>query len=81
MLYQKDGEGFLVRCYLNRIFAPQELEHLQRSRSVKEPKDLPALRCPSCDALLGVPARYKDGRLCFRLVPDAIMKKVGIFRT
>lgn len=73
--YQKDGTGNLLRCYLNRIFAPEELEKLQRDQSVKEPKDMPNLTCPSCLTVLGTPMQYSDGRLAFRLRPGQIYKK------
>src|SRR5262245_16149273 len=43
MLYQKDGDGSLRRCYLNRIFAPPDLEALQHDPSIADPKQLAAL--------------------------------------
>jgi hypothetical protein len=72
--YQKDGDGSLRRCYLNRIFAPPELEQLQRDPSIQEPKDLPNLVCPSCHIVLGTPMRYSDGRLAYRLRPGSFYK-------
>jgi len=73
--YQKDGTGSLKRCYLNRIFAPPELERLQRDPSIQEPKDLPNLVCPSCQNVLGTPMRYSDGRLAYRLRLGSFYKK------
>src|SRR4051812_25818367 len=69
ILYQKDGEGRLLRCYLNRIFAPPALEALHRDPEIREARDLKSLVCRNCKATIGHPFRYHDGRLAFRLVP------------
>lgn len=74
LVYQKDGPGRLLRCYLNRIFDPPELAQLQLSRQIQEPRDLHALRCPGCSQLIGMPSRYLDGRLAYVLQPGAYMK-------
>lgn len=58
-LYQKDGDGPLLRCYLNRIRLPFH-------------NAIEQLRCHGCDRLLGERGRYKDGRLAYFLLPDAI---------
>ena len=73
--YQKDGIGNLRRCYLNRIFAPPELEQLQKNPAIQETKDMPNLSCPSCHSVIGTPMRYSDGRLAFRLIPRSFYKK------
>lgn len=65
--YQKDGPGVLKRCYLNRIFAPADLERLQKDPRITEPKDMPNLECSSCHSVIGTPMRHDDGRLAFRL--------------
>ena len=65
--YQKDGPGNLLRCYLNRIFAPPELEDLQRDPTIQKPKDMPNLACPNCHTVIGTPMRHIDDRLAFRL--------------
>lgn len=78
MLYQKDGIGSLQRCYLNRIFAPPHLEHLQHDSAVTDTNDLSALECGNCHAIVGVPMRHADGRLAFRLRRGAFFKKIGI---
>lgn len=75
MLYQKDGDGQLIRCYLNRIFEPPELERLQRDFTPENLRDMPALTCVGCSALLGKPFRYRDGRLAFMLEEGAVRKK------
>ena len=67
LTYQKDGPGQLLRCYLNRIFAPPSLERLQHDPAITEPKYMPNLVCPHCQALIGTPMRYSDERLAFRL--------------
>lgn len=75
LLYQKDGPGKLIRCYLNRIFAPSSLEALQHDRRFQQPSDVPALKCSHCSNLIGVPMRYDDGRLAYRLVPGSFYKR------
>lgn len=74
LTYQKDGDGGLLRCYLNRIIDPSELEELQRLHTQKS--TLPALRCSKCENLIGVPMEYTDGRLAFRIVPGALSKEL-----
>jgi hypothetical protein len=66
LYYQKDGPGWLKRCYLNRIFAPEKWEKLQHDSSIKEVKDMPNLLC-DCGKLIGVPMKHKDDRLAFRM--------------
>lgn len=73
--YQKDGIGHLLRCYLNRIFAPPELEALQSNSAIQEPKDMPKLTCPQCKTLIGTPMRHFDNRLAFRLMKGTYAKK------
>lgn len=74
LYYQKDGIGWLKRCYLNRIFSPEKWEKLQYDKNIKEPKDLPNLIC-SCGKLIGVPMKHKDGRLAFRLERGTFKRK------
>ena len=68
LTYQKDGPGKLMRCYLNRIFVPDELEKLQKDSAIRGPQHMPRLICPGCKTVIGTPMRYTDGRLAFRLV-------------
>ncbi len=75
LLYQKDGRGRLLRCYLNRIFEPPELEKLQREPNIAGTKDLKNLECPKCNEVLGTPMVYKDGRLAFRLILGKFKKE------
>lgn len=73
-LYQKDGHGRLLRMYLDRIFAPQELALLQSKMSNKA--NMPNLKCPKCDALIGTPMVYEaERRLAFRLIHGSFVKK------
>ena len=66
LIYQKDGKGFLHRTYLNRIFWPEKYESLQYDRNVKV-KNMPNLKCQSCDEVIGTPMIHRDGRLAVRL--------------
>jgi ribosomal protein S27AE len=74
--YQKDGVGQLLRCYLNRIFAPPELAALQHNPTIREPKDMMNLVCPNCSTVIGTPMRHEDGRLAFRLMKGTYTKKI-----
>jgi len=74
-LYQKDGDGQLKRCYLNRIFEPPELERLQHDIRLRDPEHIPALTCRTCKTVLGMPIRHHDGRIAFRLRQGFFTKK------
>ncbi len=65
--YQKDGDGQLKRCYLNRILAPESLAALQHQSRLRAPEDLERLTCTECKTVIGSPIRHHDGRLAFRL--------------
>lgn len=77
LLYQKDGPGSLMRCYLNRIFRPSKLEKLQSNPEIKEPNDLPPLKCSKCHNVVGTPMRYTDGRLAYRLLRGTFSKQLA----
>lgn len=62
--YQKDGPGWLKRCYLNRIIHPEKYSRLQHE---KELKDLGKLKC-ICGSVIGSPMKHKDGRIAFHLI-------------
>jgi hypothetical protein len=66
-VYQKDGPGWLKRCYLNRILEPEEFSKLQKDKTIQEPKDLKNLVC-TCGQVLGSPTKFKDDRLAFSLI-------------
>ncbi len=67
MSYQKDGPGPLMRCYLDRIHHPEELE--QRS---------PKLVCLECGVVVGSPMMYeKEDRPAYLMRPGYFfIKKV-----
>ena len=67
ILYQKDGKGGLLRCYLNRIMYPFLLENLQYNFNSKNIKSLPNLKCYVCSNIIGIPMIYEDGRVAYRL--------------
>ncbi|MBP7708446.1 hypothetical protein KA107_02080 [Candidatus Pacearchaeota archaeon] len=73
-VYQKDGPGWLKRCYLNRILFPEEYASLQKNKLLKIPKDLGNLKC-SCGSLIGTPIQHKDSRLAFKLVRKSFKRK------
>jgi hypothetical protein len=74
--YQKDGVGHLLRCYLNRVFAPPELVVLQHNPAIREPKDMVNLVCPKCNTVIGTPMRHEDGRLAYRLIKGTYAQKI-----
>lgn len=75
LIYQKDGDGQLKRCYFNRILAPAELERLQHNPNIRQPNDAPKLVCPQCRLVVGAPICHHDGRLAFRLRLGSFLKK------
>ena len=72
--YQKDGVGWLKRCYLNRIMGIGRWEKLQHDIKIKIPSDMPNLIC-GCGKLIGVPMLHEDGRLAFRLERGGFKRK------
>jgi|SRR3989344_4603509 len=73
--YQKDGRGNLMRCYLNRILHPENLERLQHLFTPHNYKQLPNLTCPQCKEVIGTPMIYSDGRVAYRLQHGKFAKK------
>jgi len=66
LTYQKDGKGSLVRMYLDRIVAPEEVVNIYKNVDTKS--SMPALVCPKCKSLIGVPMIYeKENRLALRV--------------
>jgi len=66
-VYQKDGPGWLKRCYLNRIISPEKYSLLQKDKNIKKPTDINNLIC-ECGEVIGSPIEYKDGRFAFHLI-------------
>jgi hypothetical protein len=59
-VYQKDGPGWLKRCYLNRIMG-SELKISDLDLNTKN------LIC-SCGQIIGSLTKHKDGRLAFSMI-------------
>lgn len=72
--YQKDGIGYLHRCYINRIVFPEKYAKLQYDVLLKEPRDLPTLVC-DCGEIIGAPMKYSDNRLAYRLERGKFKRK------
>ena len=75
LLYQKDGPGWLKRCYLNRIFEPEEYSKLQHDKKHRKVEELPKLLCQNCKSVIGFPTRYKDGRIAYALIRSSFKRK------
>ncbi len=73
-VYQKDGQGKLLRMYLDKFVAPEDF--VEKLKQAKNKNDMQGLKCPNCGELLGVPMVYqKEKRLAFRLINNKIQKK------
>lgn len=77
LLYQKDGPGWLKRCYLNRIFEPSEYSKLQKDKSINSQEKMPKLICLNCKKLIGLPMKHKDGRLAFTLIRGSFKRRTN----
>jgi hypothetical protein len=68
MSYQKDGPGPLLRCYLDRIHHPENLE--KRQYEVFHKKTDLKLACPVCHVVIGSSFIYeKEDRPAYHLRP------------
>lgn len=66
MSYQKDGPGPLLRCYLDRIHHPKELE--KRQHLIFEKKTAEKLACANCNEVVGTPIIYeKENRPAYHM--------------
>lgn len=66
ILYQKDGPGPLLRCYVDRVAWPPEIAHLEGISA----RSLPNLECGSCHTVIGSPMVYKpEDRPAFNMRP------------
>lgn len=72
--YQKDGIGYLHRCYLNRIISPEKYSKLQFDQTITKPSEVLKLKCNCCE-LIGTPMKYSDGRLAYRLERGKYIRK------
>lgn len=61
MIYQKDGKGDLIRCYLDRIFEIKNVKGLNEYESEVDIilSELTNITCSNCNALIGTPIIYK----------------------
>ena len=59
--YQKDGPGWLKRCYFNRIITNKKL-------------DSTSLRC---HGVIGIVKKHKDGRLAYQLIRGKFKRSYG----
>jgi hypothetical protein len=66
-IYQKDGPGWLKRCYLNRIMYPEKYSFLQKDKNIRKSSDMKNLVC-DCGEFIGSPMMHKDGRLAYHLI-------------
>jgi len=74
LVYQKDGPGPLLRCYLDRIAWPNVYRELS-SRATKM-ADLTNVCCPNCQNQLGSPMIYqKEKRLAYFMRKGAFSKR------
>jgi RNase P subunit RPR2 len=76
-IYQKDGPGWLKRCYLNRILGPEEYSGMHKNPSIKEPKDMKNLICPECGTFIASPMKHKDGRLAYHLIRKSFKRTLN----
>ena len=70
-IYQKDWPVHLLRMYLDRFVAPQEL--VAKLQNIKSKGKMSGLRCPNCNELLAVLMVYeKENRLAYRIINNFI---------
>ena len=60
--YQKDGPGWLKRCYLNRIISEKKFS---ADKNLK------------CCGIVGVSIKHKDGRDAFKLIKGKFKRTYG----
>jgi DNA-directed RNA polymerase subunit M/transcription elongation factor TFIIS len=76
LIYQKDGPGPLLRCYVDRILYPKN----SIPKNIKYVKQMPKLTCDDCGALIGTPMRYRrhgENRLAFNMVKASFKKRIS----
>jgi len=83
LIYQKDGSGNLLRCYIDRIFEPKIYSALQMDKSLQV-KSLPVLKCLDCGEIIGFPmlyVRWRENRLAYRLKKGSFYKQLNHSQT
>lgn len=74
-VYQKDGPGNLIRCYVDRIAWLPEVSDLEKNNS-DDNKKMSALKCPSCENVIGVPMVYApENRSAYRMIKGSFIKR------
>jgi hypothetical protein len=67
LTYHKYGGGKgILRLYLHRIEAPEKWLVLKNG-DFQKVSDVPHLRCPGCEELLGTAVESKGGKWAFRM--------------
>lgn len=76
LTYHKYGSGKgILRLYFHRIMEPAELVALLNEDYAKV-KDVPNLKCPSCEEVLGVPVESKGNKWAFRMRQGIFHRKL-----
>ena len=75
LIYQKDGPGPLLRCYLDRIAWPTLYSALYCGHP--SVKNIPNIACALCEATIATPVIYeKENRLAYHMIPVSFQKKL-----
>ncbi len=80
MIYQKDGKGSLIRCYVDRIFAIDNIEGLNKDEDESNPEvdlnQINNITCNNCHTLIGTSMIYKpEKRPAFHMIKGAFSRK------
>lgn len=70
--YQKDVDGSLHRCYLNRIIEPEFYSNFNNQKQMSN------LECKNCNTVIGIPMIHTDHRLAYRLIKGNFRKEVWV---
>lgn len=78
MTYQKDGPGELLRCYLDRIHLPENLNKIQFE--LFKQSNMPKLECDECETVVGTPMVYEpENRPAYRMLKNkSFFKKIKL---
>ncbi|WP_339043855.1 hypothetical protein [Cardinium endosymbiont of Tipula unca] len=69
MTYQKDGLGELLRCYLDRIHLPENLQ--KRQFEYQKGRKNISLVCHNCNTVIGTPMIYKtENRPAYHMIKE-----------
>ena len=73
MVYQNDGPGRLLRCYVDRIVWPPELVEEKAELTIATIKEAGSLACNACANTLAIPMVYElENRPAYRIIPGSI---------